>query len=184
LLAFTKDRPSLAETLLRKRNMEHIPVTLPGGGKLKLSLGKHNELHKAIIEEFLPRWGYGAEVLYVGDTQDKDLHIDHERLEELNVPPPGHGKLPDVVAYSKEKDWLYIIEAVHSFGHISELRLIELKQLLAKCSSGIVYVTAFLTRKDHAKVAHDIAFETEVWTADRPDHLQHLNGPRFMGPYK
>jgi len=183
IAAFNMARPSLAELLLRKRHMEHIPVTLPGGARLELSLGKHNELHKAIIEEFLPRWGYGAEVLYVGDTSDKDLHIDYKRLAELKVPPPGHGKLPDVVAYSKQKDWLYVIEAVHSFGHISELRLMELKKLLSECKSGVVYVTAFLTRKDHAKVAHDIAFETEVWTADRPDHLQHLNGPRFIGPY-
>ncbi|MBL0127668.1 MAG: restriction endonuclease [Flavobacteriales bacterium] len=183
LAAFNKNRPSLAESLLRKRDMERIPVTLPGGLKLELSLGKHNQLHKAIIEEFLQRWGYGAEVLYVGDTNDKDLHIERDRLRELRVPEPGHGKLPDVVAYSKTKNWLFVIEAVHSFGHISELRLMELKKLLANCRVGVVYVTAFLTRKDHAKVAHDIAFETEVWTADRPDHLQHLNGPRFMGPY-
>lgn len=183
LAAFNKNRPSLAEALLRKRDIERIPVALPGGRTLELSLGKHNVLQKAVIEEFLPRWGYGAEVLYVGDTANKLLHIERDRLKELGFFELSHDELPDVIAYSKSKNWLYVIEAVHSAGPISELRLMELKKLLAASKAGIVYVTAFLTRKDHAKYADQIAFETEVWTADRPDHLQHLNGPRFFGPY-
>jgi len=96
----------------------------------------------------------------------------------------SHDELPDIIAYSKSKKWLYVIEAVHSSGPISELRLMELKKLLKGCKAGIVYVTAFLTRKAHARYADQIAYETEVWTADRPEHLQHLNGPRFMGPYE
>jgi len=183
LAAFNKNRPSLAELLLRKRDIERIPVKLPGGRKLELSMGKHNDLQKAIIEQFLPLWGYGAEVLYVGDTSNKSLHIERERLKELGFFELSHDELPDVIAYSKSKNWLYVIEAVHSSGPISELRLMELKKLLAGCKAGIVYVTAFLTRKAHAKWADQIAYETEVWTADRPEHLQHLNGPRFMGPY-
>ncbi|MBK7481892.1 MAG: restriction endonuclease [Flavobacteriales bacterium] len=183
LADFNKNRPSLAETLLRKRDMKRIPVTLPGGGKLELSLGKHNELQKAIIEQFLPLWGNGAEVLYVGDTSNKLLHIERARLKELGFFDLSHDELPDIIAYSKSKKWLYVIEAVHSSGPISELRLMELKKLLKGCKAGIVYVTAFLTRKAHAKYADQIAYETEVWTADRPEHLQHLNGPRFIGPY-
>lgn len=183
LSGFNRDRLNLAEALLRKRNMEMIPVTLPGGRKLKLTLGAHNELQKAIIEEFLPRWGFGAEVLYVGDTANKMLHLEQGRLRELGFFELSHDELPDVIAYSRKKNWLYVVEAVHSAGPINELRLMELKKLLKDCTAGIVYVTAFLTRKAHAKYADQIAYETEVWTADRPDHLQHLNGPRFMGPY-
>ena len=26
----------------------------------------------------------------------------------------------------------------------------------------------------------DIAWETEVWTADNPDHIIHFNGERFL----
>jgi hypothetical protein len=183
LASFNMKRPSLAELLLRKREMERIPVTLPSGGKLELSLGKHNELQKAIIEQFLPLWGHGAEVLYIGDTSNKLMHIERDRLKELGFFDLSHDELPDIIAYSKSKKWLYVIEAVHSSGPISELRLMELKKLLMSCKVGIVYVTAFLTRKAHAKYADQIAYETEVWTADRPEHLQHLNGPRFMGPY-
>jgi type II restriction enzyme len=183
LAAFNKNKPSLEVLLLRKRDMQHIPVTLPGGKRLDLSLGKHNDLQKAIIEQFLPLWGHGAEVLYVGDTANKLLHIERDALKKLGFFDLSHDELPDVIAYSKKKNWLFVIEAVHSSGPISEVRLLELKKLLASCKAGIVYVTAFLTRKAHAKYADQIAYETEVWTADRPEHLQHLNGPRFMGPY-
>ena len=30
----------------------------------------------------------------------------------------------------------------------------------------------------------EIAWETEVWVADAPDHLIHFNGERFLGPYQ
>ncbi|NOT53953.1 MAG: hypothetical protein HOP18_05040 [Deltaproteobacteria bacterium] len=28
-----------------------------------------------------------------------------------------------------------------------------------------------------------IAWESEVWIADDPDHMIHFNGERFLGPY-
>ncbi|WP_286338729.1 BsuBI/PstI family type II restriction endonuclease [Bacteroides caecimuris] len=28
----------------------------------------------------------------------------------------------------------------------------------------------------------DIAWETEVWIAENPDHMIHFNGDRFIGP--
>ena len=30
----------------------------------------------------------------------------------------------------------------------------------------------------------EIAWETEVWIADNPDHMVHFNGDKFIGPYK
>ena len=30
----------------------------------------------------------------------------------------------------------------------------------------------------------EIAWETEVWIADAPEHLIHFNGERFLGPYE
>jgi type II restriction enzyme len=30
----------------------------------------------------------------------------------------------------------------------------------------------------------EIAWETEVWIADNPDHLVHFNGDKFLEPYK
>lgn len=74
----------LSKKLRREREIAKVNVTLPSGGELTFSAGEHNDLQKAIIEEFLPRYGYGAEVLYVGDTSDKYLYLEKEKLEELN----------------------------------------------------------------------------------------------------
>lgn len=179
-----KDIESIGEKLKREREINKIPVLLPSGKKLDFSLGEHNDLQKAIIEDFLPRYGYGAEVLYVGDTSDKYLHLDTERLKELNFFELSHEELPDVIAYSKDKNWLYLIEAVHSSGPISEVRLLQLKKLTKDCSADIVYVTAFLDRPKFRQFMPEIAWETEVWIADNPDHMVHFNGDKFMGPYQ
>ncbi len=96
----------------------------------------------------------------------------------------SHDELPDVIAYSKNKNWLYLIEAVHSSGAISELRLLQLQKLTQKCTANIIYVTAFLNRTTFRKFIADIAWETEVWIADNPEHLIHFNGDKFLGPYQ
>jgi len=140
-------------------------------------------LQKAIIEDFLPRYGFGAEVLYVGDTSNKYLHLEAKKLEDLNFFELSHEELPDVIAYSKQKNWLYLIEAVHSSGPISEIRLLQLQKLSKSCKADLVYITAFLDRPKFRKFMADIAWETEVWIADNPDHMIHFNGDKFLGPY-
>ncbi len=172
----------LKEKLKRLRTIKKIKVAV-GKKNLKFSVGEHNDLQKAIIEEFLPRYGHGAEVLYVGDTSDKYLHLEKEKLKKLNFFEMSHDELPDIVAYSKKKNWIYLIEAVHSSGPISEIRLIQLQKLTKKCKTDVVYVTAFLDRATFRKFMIDVAWETEVWIADNPDHLIHFNGDKFLGPY-
>lgn len=178
-----KDVQLLSEKLKRERELSKVEVTFTNGAKLEFSLGEHNDLQKAIIEEFLPRYGFGAEVLYVGDTAKKYLHLDNERLKQINFFDIAHDELPDVIAYSEEKNWLYLIEAVHSSGPISEERLIQLQQLTEKCTADIVYVTAFQNRDKFRQFIANVAWETEVWISDNPDHLVHFNGDKFLGPY-
>ncbi|MGB4800512.1 MAG: BsuBI/PstI family type II restriction endonuclease [Candidatus Saccharimonadales bacterium] len=180
---FVETHGSVTDLLDRTRDIVRIPITVQGK-TLEFSNGEHNVLQKAIIEEFLPIYGYGAEVLYVGDTADKYLHLAQAKLDELGFFKLDHGELPDVVAYSESKNWLYLIEAVHSSGPISENRLLELKKLTKNCKADIVYVTAFLDRATFRTWVKDIAWETEVWIADNPTHLIHFNGDKFMGPHK
>jgi type II restriction enzyme len=182
--AFMSDRPTLAERLEAARHIAVVPIKLPGGETLQFSPGEHNLLQKAIIEQFLPRYGFGAAVLYVGDAAKKYLVRDEVKLAALKFFELEHGELPDIVAYSENKNWLYLIEAVHSSGPISPLRLLELKRLTSGCAADLVFVTAFLDRDTFRKFAPDIAWETEVWIADAPDHLVHFDGDKFLGPYK
>ncbi len=184
LKSFNKNRPSLAEILARKRDIEKIPVKLPNGKPIELSLGEHNVLQKQIIEQFLPRFGSDCVVLYIGDTSNKSLHIEIKELERLNFFELSHDELPDIIAYSKKNNWLYLIETVHSSGPMSETRVLELKRMLKDCKAELIFVTSFLTRQEFKKWMLDVAWETEVWIADNPDHLVHFNGHKFLGAYQ
>ncbi len=175
---------SLKEMLAQSRDIHMVPAVLPGGKRLLLSPGEHNLLQKEIIEQFIPRFAPGAKVLYIGDSADKFLVKNEQMLKKLYFFKLEHGELPDVVAYLESKNWLYLIEAVHSFGPISSTRLYELKKLTKKCRAGIIYVTAFMDYGTYHKFSEQIAWETEVWIAEKPDHMIHYNGHKFFGPYK
>lgn len=106
---------------------------------MSFSTGKHNELQKAIIEEFGAWFAPGAE-------------------------------------------WLYFIESVTSVGPMDNKRIVELQELTKNVKSGKIFVTAFLDFKTFKKFSESLAWDTEVWMADMPDHMIHLNGDRFLGP--
>lgn len=183
LKKFNKNKLSLSEILARKRNLEKIPLKLPDGKPLELSLGEHNVLQKEIIEQFLPRFGSDCIVLYIGDTSNKLLHIETEALKKLNFFKASQEELPDIIAYSEKNNWLYLIEAVHSSGPMSETRVLQLKKMLKDCKAELIFITSFLTRNEFKKWLLDVAWETEVWIADNPDHLVHFNGHKFLGAY-
>ncbi|MEG2985269.1 MAG: BsuBI/PstI family type II restriction endonuclease [Peptostreptococcaceae bacterium] len=172
---------SLVDKYKKEREFNRIPVLI-NGDELTFSPGKHNQLQKAIIEDFAPIFAPGAEVLYVGDTDKKDLVKNIERLSQLGVDMQEHTKLPDVVLYLEEKNWIYFIESVTSVGPMNDKRIIEIGEMTQNCKSGKVYVTAFLDVKTFKKFAAEIAWETEVWLAERPEHMVHYNGDRFFGP--
>lgn len=183
LKLFVKNNPSLAETLLRKKDMPKVRVKLPSGHTLDFSQGGHNQLIREVIEEFLPLYGNGCEVLYVGDAANKFLLREDGKLQELGFFELLHGALPDIVAYDSKKNWLFLIEAFYSSGPMSELRIFELKKELKDCKAELIFVTAFTSKTAFKKNATDIGWESEVWTADNPNHLIHFNGGKFLGPH-
>lgn len=183
---FRKETKSLKEELERRRDLQKVPVTLPNGKTIVLSYGEHNNLQKAIIEVFLPLFGFGAEVLYVGDTKDKFLHLEKAELEKIKFFTLEHEELPDVVAYSREKNLLYLIEAYHSTGEWDEIRVRKVKRRLEEsgCTANVIFFTAFENKNIFKQKAKDIAWETEVWIADSPEHLVHFNGYKFLELHK
>ncbi|MEG1716907.1 MAG: BsuBI/PstI family type II restriction endonuclease [Lachnospiraceae bacterium] len=102
----------LIEIYASKKEMTKMPVKI-NNQEFTFSAGKHNELQKAIVEEFAPRFALNSECLYVGDTIEKDL-----------------------------------VKNVAVFKMFSD----------------------------------SLAWETEVWISEMPDHMIHLNGDRFMRP--
>lgn len=180
LANYKKQVDLLNEELERKRNLEKIPVKLPSGVELELSAGEHNVLQKCIVEDFLTRFGMGAEVLYIGDTSDKFLYRNDAVLKQIGFFTLEHEELPDVVAYCSDKNLLFLIEAVHSAGPMSEIRVRKLKKQIEKCTAIPIFVTTFLNKKEFRKWVTEIAWETEVWIADSPEHMIHFNGYKFL----
>lgn len=182
--AWTSKAGNLAEKLSRPRAQKLVDVKLPDGTTLNLSEGQHNDLQKAIVEDFLPRFLVEPELLYFGDTAKKSLIHDTARLREIGLKEFSHDTLPDVVAIDREKRWIYFIEAVHSANPISQLRHLRLEKLSSGCTFGKVYVSAFLDRAAFRQWVADLSWETEVWLASDPSHMIHFNGDRFLGPHE
>jgi hypothetical protein len=183
LVSYLAERETLVARYAREREQNRIPVEIAPGKKITLSPGKHSELIRAIIEDFAPRFAPGSLLVYVGDTGDKWGYFDAVLLSEVGVDVDVHGKMPDVVLYSTEKNWLLLVESVTSHGPVDGKRHDELANLFAGSKAGLIYVTAFPNRAAMGRYLSEIAWETEVWAADAPSHLIHFNGERFLGPY-
>ena len=181
LRRFQHYHPSLVETYASKRKMIMMPVKI-NGQDFSFSPGKHNELQKAIIEEFAPRFAPDSECLYVGDTIEKDLVKNVEKLTELGFEITLHDKMPDVVLYREDKDWLYFVESVTSVGPMDPKRILEITEMTKDVTAGKIFVTAFLDFKTYKKFSEKLAWETEVWIAEMPEHMIHLDGDNFLGP--
>lgn len=171
----------LIDKYASKKRMTMMSVNI-NSKDFKFSAGKHNELQKAIIEEFAPRFAPNAECLYVGDTIEKDLVKNADKLKELGFEITLHDKMPDVVLYREDKNWIYFVESVTSVGPMDPKRILEITEMTKAVTAGKIFVTAFLDFKTYKKFAEKLAWETEVWIAEMPEHMIHLNGDRFMGP--
>ena len=177
---FKENHQTLIELYASKKEMEKMPVRINGAG-FTFSPGSHNELQKAIIEEFATRFAPNSECLYVDDTIVKDLVKNEEKLAALGFEITLHDKMPDVVLYREDKNWIYFIESVTSVGPMSPKRILEIEEMTRNVTCGKIYVTAFPDVKTFKKFAEGLAWETEVWISDMPDHMIHLNGDKFMG---
>lgn len=181
LYRFMYRHQRLKEIYASKKRMQKMPVLI-NNQDFTFSPGKHNQLQKAIIEEFAPRFAPNSECLYVGDTIEKDLVKNTEKLERLGFEITLHDKMPDVVLYCEDKNWLFFVESVTSVGPMDPKRIHEIESMTSNVSAGKIFVTAFLDFSTFKKFSDQLAWETEVWIADLPDHMIHLNGDKFIGP--
>ena len=175
--------PSLAETYRANREKERIKISLPSGLETSLGAGGQNVLMKAMLYDFCEYFVPNGEVIYIGDADSKMVHFDEGRLLQLGVQVDGHGKMPDLIVYQADKNWLFLLEAASSHGPVDAKRQRELEHLFQGSHAGLVYVSCFPDRAVMRKFLADLAWETEVWLASDPTHMIHLNGDRFLGPY-
>lgn len=103
-----------------------------------------------------------------------------DNLHKLGFSITTHDKMLDVVLYRSDVKWLYFIEAVTSVGPMSSKRILEINDMTRQVDVGKIYVTAFWDMDTYRKFIKEIAWETEVWLADMPEHMIHMNGDKFM----
>lgn len=183
LREFVKNRGTLIEKYEKRWKKRLISVKLPDGTPVDFSPGKHNELQVKIIKEFRARFCPNAKVIYVGDAARKLLYVEENLLKELKIPITKHDKLPDIVLYDPQENHLFLIEAVTAHGPLSPKRQIELEETLKDCKAKRVYISAFPDFYEFKRHIDNIAWETEVWIENNPDHMIHFNGPKFFTVY-
>ena len=160
---------------------EAFSVTLSPRTKVMLPGGEHGELAGRIIEEFRPRFGGKGDVVYVR-VGEKAVHADETALADLGVGEVARARMPDLVVYDRKRDWLFLIETVVARGPVSARRHRELERLFRASRSGLIFVTAFSSRRAMVRYLGEISWETDVWVAEAPDHMIHFDGERFLGP--
>lgn len=180
---YLETQPGLVEAYARRRDLDRIPITLTDGSELRLSPGGQNVLIRDMVEEFCSRFTPGGELLYIGDADSKWAHFEIETLSALGVTVDEHGKMPDLVVYQRDRNWLFLMEACSSHGPVDAKRHRELRELFAGSTAGLILISCFPTRAIMRTYLADLAWETEAWCADAPDHMMHFNGSRFLGPY-
>ncbi|MFK7982163.1 MAG: BsuBI/PstI family type II restriction endonuclease [Saprospiraceae bacterium] len=162
-------------------NIKKNQVMFTNTDKISFSSSFHNILQRTIIKEFLSRYGYNSEVLFLNNFENAPFYFNENSLKKLSL---NDKPKVDIIAYSKEKNWLYLIENAYSDRIIDETRLSVLKKYSRNFKGHVIYITVFPNKEALRKSSTDIAWETEVWIADNPDHLIHFNGDKFLGPYK
>src|SRR6266498_5546463 len=170
--------------------MSRIQVKIAEGKTITLSPGGQNELVSQVIQKFAPQFMPGGRIISVKDTNEKLAYFDEEEIKEIGVAITleagmidPHGKIPGVIIHHTEKDWLILIEVATSHGPINAKRKGELEELFKDSRAGLVFVTAFQTRRAMAKYLDQISWGTNVWIADSPKHMIHFKGDKIFGPY-
>ncbi len=183
LIKYRQQNLNLTRLNLRERVLPMMPVHLPNGSEILLSSGGQNNLIKKIIENFCPYFTPDGNLIYIGDAKKKLNYHEINYLQQLGFSIDPHSKMPDLIIHLPNKNWLVLIEAVTSHGPIDPKRHNELQALFQHPELGLVFVTAFETRKAMTQYLRLIDWQTEVWVAESPTHLIHFNGERFLGPY-
>lgn len=176
-----------------QRELEMTPVVLPDEQVAFISNEGQGPLVQSILEQMLPRFAGGSDVLAM-DTADglkffknedsAEFSIKLESLITAQEKTAGNTPIyPDVIAFDRKKKWLFLIEACNSEGIFDDERRSKLQGLLSSEFPNLIFITCFNSRNSMRSWLPDLAWETEVWVRDNPDHMIHLDGFKYLSPY-
>lgn len=139
----------------------------------KLVDSSHADLIRASVEHYAARFLHGYEVLYVDDSDgDRISKAERERMQRAGVQLTLDDAMPDVLLWNRDRDHLWVIEAVTSDGEVDLHKVMQMKNLAKRCGkSGVGFTTTYRTWKDAAarQGAHtNIAVDTYIWIQADP----------------
>jgi hypothetical protein len=144
----------------------------------KMKAVAHQFVKDACIELFFFHLAPEAELLHVkadGESCESECSALRSKLAGLGLDvKPINGTLPSIVAYSKLKNFLYLIEIAEDSAAINEKRKRELGSMFANCAAHRVFVTAIQNRDLMEQDGADIAWGTVAWFAAEPSHMIHF----------
>lgn len=184
LADYNETHISYAEYLKQTKKVERDYIAEYEGVSIPLKKSAHNKLQVQILKELIPLVSKGKpELLYIGDAADRDLWQKDARLDELGVHVLSKsGNLPDIILYDASANRIIFIEAYHSTGPFTADRVKAIKSL-CQCKKGteVAFITAFDSTSKMLKHYKEVAWDTDIWSADEPTHLVHKNGDKFIG---
>lgn len=102
-----------------------------------------------------------------------------EVASSLNV---AMAEMPDVLAYDKSLNRLYVINATSIETKNTNAYVEAMESQFSKCQLERVYIFVYQSRAEYGKKAKELVWGTHIWCVDEPGHMIHLNGDKFLGP--
>lgn len=141
-----------------------------------------NESVRVMMSDFITHVAPNAGCLYLRESDARLSSINGDKLKELGFDMAQDDKMPAVVLYRRDKDWLYLIESITTGGVIDEARLEELEALTKNVDKQKVFVTAFPNSQSFKDNMDRLAWDTVAWIADTPEHMIHFERHGMVAP--
>lgn len=149
---------------IKKLKRDNVTISTSSlTSSLTLSPGDHNIIEKFIVEDIFEKNYPSFEIVYIGDTAEKDLFVNTSICSVIGLNVDVHTKIPDVIGYVADTKTILLFEAVASSGPIDELRKKELLDIFSNWKGNIEFGTVFLHTKLYQRFSTTIAGGTSVY---------------------
>lgn len=141
-------------------------------------------IHSPVLKEALITFGSRtseASVLWVREEEEPIVE-DRQVLRELGIVSSHPGRLPNLVIHHEMGCRLVLIDVAKLQGLIDARRREALSKVFRRCGAGLIFVSAFSSRREFLEFVDEPAWETVVWFADEPNHFVYFDGRVLFGP--
>ncbi len=144
---------------------------------------KHDVLSKAVINQFVPKFMPDAVLVYSTLAIDSP-ELDKNLQVKLCIPTDNSQTLPDIILYKSDSNWLVLIDLITKHGTMDSNRCNELIEVFKDTPAELVLVNAYRNKKEMNESQTDLAWGTNAWFAEEPEHMIHFDGNHVVEPYK